>query len=82
MTRVLITGGAGFIASHIADRLLDRGDDVLVIDNFATARRDTLPTHDRLRLIEESIAKTDTVNRIHSEFEPEVLPTRVEAIVN
>ena len=40
--RVLITGGAGFIGSHLADRLLARGDDVLVIDNFATGRRDNL----------------------------------------
>ena len=37
MTKVLITGGAGFVGSHITDRLLERGDDVLVIDNFATA---------------------------------------------
>ena len=34
--KVLITGGAGFIGSHLADRLLARGDEVLVIDNFAT----------------------------------------------
>jgi len=34
--RVLITGGAGFIGSHLADRLLARGDEVLAIDNFAT----------------------------------------------
>ena len=40
--KVLITGGAGFIGSHLADRLLARGDEVLVIDNFATARRDNL----------------------------------------
>ena len=46
MTNVLITGGAGFIGSHLTDRLLERGDSVLVIDNFATARRDTLPAHD------------------------------------
>jgi UDP-glucose 4-epimerase len=37
--KVLITGGAGFIGSHLTDRLLARGDEVLVIDNFATARR-------------------------------------------
>ena len=40
--RVLITGGAGFIGSHLTDRLLARGDEVLVIDNFATGRRDNL----------------------------------------
>ena len=40
--KVLITGGAGFIGSHLADRLLARGDEVLVIDNYATGRRDNL----------------------------------------
>src|SRR5678815_4930204 len=40
--KVLITGGAGFVGSHLADRLLDRGDQVLVIDNYATGRRDNL----------------------------------------
>ena len=46
--RVLITGGAGFIGSHLADRLLARGDEVLAIDNFATARHDNLADHERL----------------------------------
>jgi UDP-glucose 4-epimerase len=73
MTRVLVTGGAGFIASHITDRLLERGDDVLVIDNFATARRDTLQEHERLRLAEDTIADTDAVARLFGEFEPEIV---------
>src|SRR5215469_15924719 len=34
--RVLVTGGAGFIGSHLCERLLARGDDVLCIDNFFT----------------------------------------------
>ena len=36
--KVLITGGAGFIGSHLADKLLERKDEVLVFDNYATAR--------------------------------------------
>ena len=36
--KILITGGAGFIGSHLADRLVDEGHDVLVIDNEATGR--------------------------------------------
>ena len=55
--RVLITGGAGFIGSHLADRLLDRGDDVIVIDNFATGRRDNLRQRPTLQLVEGSIAE-------------------------
>ena len=42
--KVLITGGAGFIGSHLTDRLLARGDEVLVIDNFATPGATTSPS--------------------------------------
>ena len=54
--RVLITGGAGFIGSHLADRLLDRGDTVTVIDNYATGRRDNLQSRPSLHVVEGSIA--------------------------
>ncbi len=37
--RVLVTGGAGFLGSHLCERLLDQGHDVLCIDNFFTGRR-------------------------------------------
>ena len=33
--KILITGGAGFIGSHLAEYLIDRGDDVVVIDNLS-----------------------------------------------
>jgi len=54
--RVLITGGAGFIGSHLADRLLERGDSVTVIDNYATGRRDNLRPRPSLQVVEGSIA--------------------------
>ena len=54
--KVLITGGAGFIGSHLADRLLDRGDSVTVIDNYATGRRDNLRPRGGLQVVEGSIA--------------------------
>jgi UDP-glucose 4-epimerase len=73
MTRILVTGGAGFVASHITDRLLERGDDVLVIDNFATARRDTLSEHERLSLVEDTIANTTAVDNLFAVFGPEVV---------
>ena len=40
--RVLITGGGGFIGSHLVERLLLDGHDVRVLDNFATGRRENL----------------------------------------
>src|SRR5437016_1298115 len=74
MTNVLVTGGAGFIASHLTDLLLERGDSVLVVDNFATARRDTLPRHhDNLRLEEHTIADTAFVDGLFDDFRPDVV---------
>ena len=40
--RVLVTGGAGFIGSNLVDALLARGDDVVILDNFASGRRERL----------------------------------------
>lgn len=43
MRRHLVTGGAGFIGSHLAQRLLDRGDDVTVVDNLSGGWRENVP---------------------------------------
>jgi len=40
--RVLITGGAGFIGSHLADRLLDRGDEIIILDDLSTGRLENI----------------------------------------
>lgn len=71
--RVLITGGAGFVGSNLADRLIARGDRVAVIDNFETARRDNLTPNGHLTLIEGSIADPDLVNSTFDEHKPEVV---------
>jgi UDP-glucose 4-epimerase len=47
----LITGGAGFIGSHTARLLLDRGHQVTVLDNLSGGKRENLPDHARLRLV-------------------------------
>ena len=42
MKRIMVTGGAGFIGSHLCERLLARGDEVLCVDNFFTSRRQNI----------------------------------------
>ena len=74
MTTVLVTGGAGFIGSHLVDRLLERGDEVVIVDNFATGRHDSLPPdHASLRLVEGSIADVELVDHLFAEFRPVVV---------
>ena len=45
MTRYLITGGAGFIGSHLVTRLLSSGDSVVVLDDLSTGRHHNLRMH-------------------------------------
>ena len=40
--RVLVTGGAGFLGSHLCERLLAQGHDVLCVDNYFTGRKDNI----------------------------------------
>lgn len=70
---VLVTGGAGFIGSHLVERLLASGDHVLVLDNYATARRDSLTSHPGLTIVEGSIADPDLVRRTWEAFRPELV---------
>lgn len=70
---VLVTGGAGHIGSHIVERLLAKGDKVLVIDNYQTGRRDNLEPHENLKIIEDTIANTQMVFDAFEDFKPEIL---------
>lgn len=71
--RVLVTGGAGHIGSHIVERLLARNDEVVVIDNYQTGRRDNLKEHENLKIVEDTIANTQKVFEIFEDFQPEIL---------
>jgi UDP-glucose 4-epimerase len=60
----LVTGGAGFIGSHLVDRLLAEGRSVRVLDNFAVGRRANLKQHDgnaNLHVVEADVADTAAV---------------------
>ncbi len=60
MNRVLITGGSGFLGSHLCERLLDRGDEVICLDNFFTGRRrniEHLLGHHRFELVRHDVVE-------------------------
>jgi len=68
--RVVITGGAGFIGSHLTDRLLAEGHSVKVLDNFVTGRPSNLAHHNenaQLKLIQGSVLDIPLVEKVISE---------------
>jgi UDP-glucose 4-epimerase len=71
--KIFVTGGSGLVGSTIIDQLLERGDEVLAIDNFATGRRDNLRLHPRLRLVEDSIVAAAVVDELIGGFRPDVV---------
>src|SRR5687767_12913778 len=64
MSKVLVTGGAGFIGSHLVDALVARGDRVVVLDNLSTGRLENLSrVHDRIELVEGTLTDRALVRR-------------------
>ena len=62
--KVLVTGGAGFIGSHLSEALLARGDDVWALDDLSTGRRENLrefAQHPRFHFLEGSVLDTGLV---------------------
>jgi UDP-glucose 4-epimerase len=63
MATCLVTGGAGFIGSHIAEALVKRGDSVRVLDNFSTGYERNLETLGQIEVFRGEITDADLVGR-------------------
>jgi nucleoside-diphosphate-sugar epimerase len=68
--RLLITGGAGCLGSNLVEHYLPAGHDILVLDNFATGRREVLPELPGLAVVDGSIADRDLVEAAFARFRP------------
>lgn len=65
--RYLITGGAGFIGSHLADALLEAGENVTILDDFSTGRRanvEHIAASSAVEMVEGSVTDTDVVDEL------------------
>src|SRR5438309_11696211 len=70
LMRILVTGAAGFIASHIAEAFIAKGHEVVVVDNLSTGRRENLPKG--ARFVEIDLTSPDLLD-IVKEIRPEIV---------
>lgn len=98
MSRILITGGAGFIGSNLCDRLINEGHDVICLDNFFTGSKDNvrhLIGHDHFELVRHDVinpymAEVDQIynlacpaSPIHYQYNPiKTIKTSVMGAIN
>jgi UDP-glucose 4-epimerase len=68
--RAVVTGGAGFIGSHLVDALVERGEEVVVVDNLATGRRERV--NEGARLAEVDIRDAEALDRVFGDLRPAV----------
>lgn len=72
--KILITGGAGFIGSHLVDACVQRGDEVFIIDNLSTGQRDNIAHHgDQVHFHEVDIRDREKVSEVFDTVRPEVV---------
>lgn len=71
--RILITGGAGCLGSNLIEHWLPKGHSIMVIDNFATGKREVVPSVPGLEVVEGSIADRPLVNKCFSRFKPDAV---------
>lgn len=68
---ILVTGGAGFIASHVVDAYIENGHDVVVVDNLSSGTKENI--NEKADFIEADITDASTMMSIISDFHPDVI---------
>ena len=63
MKKVIVTGGAGFIGSHLVDKLIKDGVEVIILDNLSTGERDNVNINAQLVICDLAHAKIDFLSR-------------------
>jgi UDP-glucose 4-epimerase len=73
--RTLVTGGAGFIGSHVVDALVERGDAVLIADDFSTGKSENVAEalERGARLVELDVSDPEAMQAAGEEFEPDAV---------
>ncbi len=69
--RVILTGGAGFIGSNVADAYIKEGYDVLILDNLSTGRERNI--NPRARFVKADIRDFETIKKIVDDFRPDII---------
>ena len=70
MSKILITGGAGFIGSHLTDKLIEKGHEVVVIDDLSTGKKENL--NPKAKFYEMDICNSN-ISQIFQEEKPEIV---------
>ena len=81
-TRCVVTGGAGFIGSHVVDRLIADGAHVTVVDNLATGRLENLAHHGEHPRLRVEVFDVNDTDRLATLFGPEVVVFHLAALAD
>lgn len=71
--KILVTGGAGFIGSHIAQEALIRADEVFIIDDFSSGKRENIPVSKDVTVFEADIRDKVKIRQIFEKIRPEIV---------
>ena len=71
--KILVTGAAGFLGSHLCDSLLEQNHNIIGVDNFFRGKKENLPTHNKFKFIQCDLRDLNYIKEIVSDFNPEIV---------